>query len=310
MRKIFSFIVIGKNEGWKLSLCFESIVNSIKTNRIECYEILYIDAQSSDNSLSIAQKYPDIKTFVITGKCNAAIARNIGGIESQGDILIFLDGDMELQADFIPCLFERSGELIHPFISGINSHWFYNNRWELISVKNLPKIQDNVFEKTTGGFFIITKILWVTVGGMDSRLQANEDLDFGLSLSKVMFFPLRIAKVGVIHHTLESLDSNRIWKKMLLYRFPALLVRKHLFTNRHYAYMFLRMNYSVVLLLLTLATFSPFVLAVYLLVVMVRSIKRKVSKVYRVFPYFISRDLLFLISLFFFFPSTPKIEYK
>ncbi len=90
----FSFIVIGKNEGWKLSLCFQSILNCIEKNRIDNYEIIYVDSRSTDDSIERAKKIPNIKIFSIIGKCNAAIARNIGCKEAQVDILFFFDGDM------------------------------------------------------------------------------------------------------------------------------------------------------------------------------------------------------------------------
>lgn len=309
---MISFIVIGKDEGWKLSLCFDSIIASIETNEVKCYEILYIDAQSSDNSLNVAKAYSDIKSFSLTGKCSAAIARNAGGKEAKGDILFFLDGDMELQADFVPMLFNTNKELIHPFLSGINYHWFYNSDWKLINKKLAPSIQSDVFEKATGGFFVITRKLWLAIGGMDARLQANEDLDLGLRLSKKGIFPLRIAKVGIIHHTIENMESSRIWRKLLLYRFPAVLARKHLFTNRYYTPLFLRMNYGAVLLLMSLIAllFSPIAATIYLFVIIARSLKRGLIRNFKILPYFIGRDLLFLGSFFCFFPSFPKMEYK
>ena len=309
---MISVIVIGKNEGWKLSLCFNSIINSIKRNDISSYEIIYVDAQSSDGSIEEAKKYPDIKIFSLTGRCSAAIARNVGGKEAQGDILFFLDGDMELQADFIPALFNFNGELIHPFISGINCHYFYDDNWRFLYMKSLPQIQINVFKKWTGGFFIIKKELWLTIGGMDARLGANEDLDLGLRLSKKGSFVLKIAKVGVIHHTIENMESSKIWKKLVLYRFPAILVRKHLFMNRYYTPIFFRMNYSAVLLFISLVLQFLFPISIisYLCVIIARTLRHGVIKNLKIFPYFVCRDILFIGSIFLFFPSQPKINYE
>jgi len=50
-----SFIIIGKNEGWKLSLCFDSVNRCIENNSILNYEIIYVDSQSADNSIEIAK---------------------------------------------------------------------------------------------------------------------------------------------------------------------------------------------------------------------------------------------------------------
>lgn len=309
---MISFVVIGKNEGWKLSLCFNSILRSAQENEITNYEILYIDAQSSDDSIEKAKKIPGIRIFSLTRECNAAIARNVGGKEAKGEVLFFLDGDMELQPDFIPAVFNVNGELIHSFISGINCHYFYDNQWNFLYKKNLPTIQTNVFQKTTGGFFIIEKKLWTAMNGMDTRLTVNEDLDFGLRLSKEGLFPLRIARVGVVHYTIDNMKSNRIWKRLLLYKYPAVLARKHLVTNKQYWSILFRTKYSAIALFVALILQFVFPVSImgYLFVLMVRVLKHGAIKNFRVFPYYLCRDLLFVGSFFLFFPSQPEINYK
>ena len=76
-------------KGWKLNRCFESIFSTIDFNSINKYEIIYVDSKSHDNSIDIARKFKKIKIFSITGICNAAIARNIGAKEANGDCFIF-----------------------------------------------------------------------------------------------------------------------------------------------------------------------------------------------------------------------------
>ena len=299
IKHMFSFIVIGKNEGWKLPLCFSAILNCVKKNRIEDYEILYVDSRSTDNSIAVAKGFPDIKIFCITGRCNAAIARNIGGIEAQGDVLCFLDGDMELQADFVSHIFKENGELVHPFFSGIYCHYYYDNDWQFLHTELPHNTECDAYKKTTGGFFFITKELWTIAGGMDSRLVTNEDLDLGLRLAKKNIPLLRFALVGVNHHTIGYTDPERIWKMIPKHRFRALLARKHV-TSRCYLPLFLRMNYSAVLLLISVIalSFSPVSVWGYLSVVVVRSVKRGLLHNYRILPFYIGRDLLFVGSFF------------
>ena len=71
---MISFIIIGRNEGWKLSKCFESVFKTIKQNKLEKYEVIYVDSDSTDDSIKRAQSNNCIKTFKITSKPNAAIA--------------------------------------------------------------------------------------------------------------------------------------------------------------------------------------------------------------------------------------------
>ncbi len=308
----FSFIVIGRNEGWKLSLCFQSILKCVETCSICNYEILYIDSYSLDDSIERAKRIPNIKIFSIIGKCNAAIARNIGGREAKGNILFFLDGDMELQTDFIPYLFNKKGELIHPFISGINYHWHYDEEWNLLSKEAIQAITKDQFQSTTGGFFIIEKELWIKQKGMDVRLTANQDIDLGLRLIKQGIPLLRIAKIGVIHHTLSMKNSNSKMRQQLSrHKYRGVLVRKHLFRNKYYRPIFFRMNYTAILLLISLiGTFLyPLVLIIYLLAIVLRSMKRMSMKNITIVLFYIIRDFVFIYSLLFFYPKKNNLNY-
>jgi len=305
----FSFIVIGKNEGWKLSLCFNSILNSVKQNQITEYQILYIDSRSTDDSIKKAKKVPNVKIFSITGKCNAAIARNIGGKEATGDILIFLDGDMELQADFISNMFNDNGDIIHLFISGMYCHWFYDIGWNLINKKVTSQIIENCFRSNTGGFFVITKAFWNEIGGMDSRLTVNEDFDFGLKATEKKVFALLTSQIGINHHTIPY--QNRIWGYITKSRYSALLMRKHFF-NKYYWEMSWRMNYTVMILFISLVSviFFQYSYIFYLLVLSLRSMSKGIKLLPKRFVFLIMRDLVFLTSLFCYYPTKVEISYK
>jgi len=305
----FSFIVIGKNEGWKLTKCLDSIVSCVDKNNIISYEILYIDSRSTDDSIKKAKKISNVKLFSITGKCNAAIARNIGGKEATGDILIFLDGDMELQSDFISNIFNDNGDMIHPFISGMYCHWLYDSGWNLINKKVTPQITDNYVRSNTGGFFVITKAFWNEIGGMDTRLTVNEDFDFGLKATEKRVFVLLIAQVGINHHTIPY--QNRIWGFITKSRYSALLMRKHFF-NKNYWKMSWRMNYTVMILFISLVsmTFFQYSYIFYLLVLFLRSMSKGIKHLPKRFVFLIIRDIVFLTALFCYYPTKVEISYK
>ena len=106
---MISFIVIGRNEGWKLTKCFESIYDTINYNKLINYEIIYVDSASTDDSIDRAKNFNEVKIYIITGKFNAAIARNIGAKEAKGDVFFFIDGDMEILPDFLPLVYNENG---------------------------------------------------------------------------------------------------------------------------------------------------------------------------------------------------------
>ena len=68
--KKISFIIIGRNEGWKLKLSLNSIFDTIKYYNIEeITETIYVDSNSEDNSIDIAKGFPLTNIIRITGKC-------------------------------------------------------------------------------------------------------------------------------------------------------------------------------------------------------------------------------------------------
>ena len=89
---MISFIIIGRNEGQKLTKCFESVLNTIEFNSLRDYEVIYVDSNSTDDSIERAKKFNNIKIFRLTRDVNAAIARNLGVEKSKGDVLFFILG--------------------------------------------------------------------------------------------------------------------------------------------------------------------------------------------------------------------------
>ena len=174
---MISFIIIGKNEGWRLEKCLLSIVFVVKQDEIADYEIIYVDSRSTDNSVELAKQY-GAKVFLITGECNAAIARNIGAKEAMGDILFFIDGDMELFPEFLPQVLTTDNQLEYPFISGIFNDIVHDLDWNYLYTSRRHKLQEgnaDAVQATTGGLFMIEHSLWNQVKGLDTRLKIGED---------------------------------------------------------------------------------------------------------------------------------------
>jgi len=53
---MIGFIIIGKNEGPKLVKCINSIKRTIDHNGIGEYEIIYVDSNSTDNSIELVNE--------------------------------------------------------------------------------------------------------------------------------------------------------------------------------------------------------------------------------------------------------------
>lgn len=313
-----TFIVVGKDESKTLNLTFDSILKYIEINTINEFEIIYVDSNSKDNSIEIARKYKFVKIFLITSKPNSAIARNIGAENAKGEILYFLDADMEINPQFFNNIFKEN-KLIHPFISGQLENIFYDKNWNFLEKSYLFKnLNDDCYVSTNGGYFIITKELWNSVGGMKNKYRRSQDIDLTLRIAKNGVLLLRKKEIFVKHHTINYNNKARIWKMLfdgsILYQ-SSILFRDHLL-NKHFYKDFFRKQYTLFILFcsILLSFFSIEFLLIHPLTVFLRSyISNKAkgdSPRIIIFLNSYLKDIFSLCGIFFFFPNYDKIKYK
>ncbi|MBQ7786036.1 MAG: glycosyltransferase family 2 protein [Clostridia bacterium] len=94
---MISVVVIGRNEGDRLSSCLFSIQAALHVLK---HEIIYVDSQSTDDSIARA-KACGAKCFLLSAEqTTAGLGRYVGAKEAKGEYLLFLDGDMELMPGF------------------------------------------------------------------------------------------------------------------------------------------------------------------------------------------------------------------
>jgi glycosyltransferase involved in cell wall biosynthesis len=312
---MISFIVIGLNEEKFLEDCFNSILETIKQNIIQKWEIIYVDSGSVDRSLEIAFSNPYIRTYQLYGECNAAVGRNVGAANANGDILFFIDGDMEIVPEFIPVVFTKKFRLNYKFVSGQFMNILYNTKGEFIANKKYySSLNNDRYESTTGGLMIVEKRLWEKIGGMRTKYRQGEDLDFGLRLSKEGYRLLRKKELMAKHHTIDYMDNRRLWRDLLkgnIMYSRGMLYRDHILNKFIFKRIIKSDGSSIMLIgLIIIAIFTniPWVISFYFIVlgIIVIFFKKPVTLndiVPRIAYYFI-RDILTIISFFMFFPSS------
>ena len=224
---MISFIVIGKNEDWRLEKSLSAIKRVAASELIQPYEIIYVDSQSTDGSVELAKQYAN-KIYLSTGACNSAIGRNIGAKEAEGDILFFIDGDMELREGVLPTILTHEGCLKYPFMAGIEYDILFDNDWnqkEERPRRSFIKGSDKVEKSPSmGGLFVITKQAWEDIGGMDNRYTVGEDYEFGFRAYGKGYKVRRIGQLWVNHYTRYYAIRPT---SLSVYRFQALLSRNY-----------------------------------------------------------------------------------
>lgn len=319
---MLSFIVIARNEGWKLTKCLESVYETISYNKLDCCEVIYIDSNSSDDSIDRAKKYDKIKIFKITGHYNAAIARNIGASESKNDTLFFIDGDMEIHKEFLPLVYSDEGGLKYSYVSGQLVNYYYNTNGKFL-YKELyyKKLENEKNEVITGGLFLIKRNHWIEVGGMKNKYRRSQDLDLGLRLAKKGIQLCLKNEIAANHHTVSYKDKSRSWETIFKgdqYYGRSVLYRDHLFNgNKYILRLIIRRDYTLILLILSLMNYLIFneitFFIPYFILLIIRSVNSyksglELSK--NITLYFFLRDILTFIALFIFFPKSKMVQYK
>jgi glycosyltransferase involved in cell wall biosynthesis len=306
---MISFITIGRNIEKTIEICIESILEFIRVNLIINSEIIYVDSESNDRTIEFAQKYP-IQIIKISGKINAAIGRNEGVRHAKGNILFFIDGDMEIFPDFFNVAFKNENELCYPFCTGIFSNRYYDSNFKFLNEEVYIKSNEKAkFSTITGGLFIIEKYIWNELDGMDSRFDRNEDLDFGIRMTNRMQPLLIYNNLLATHHTIDYFERGRI-KSFIFSRyliFYGILIRKHIFSY-DFIKLLIRGRYSMFILIASL--FTHYILLFYFLVQILRTLKNhKRDKAFvNSLLYKLLADVYCIVGILFFYPRPKKYE--
>jgi glycosyltransferase involved in cell wall biosynthesis len=277
---------------------------------IKSYELIYVDSRSSDRSIEVVSRFPEVKIFSITGECNAAIARNIGAIEATGPTLFFIDADMELNSTFLDNLFNEDNNLKHDVVTG--------KVIDVVDDKVTPRKHVGGDKFLSWGVFLIKRSIWQQVNGMTTKYKTGEDPDLGLRLSRkrVSFYfkPETIVKHYMVHY----LDRRRVWKRLIdksSFYYRCVLYRDHIFNSNMYRLLYTFDKTFLIFLLscifsVLFPVYLPIFALLYFAAILVRSIKQeKILLVPEFVIYFALFDFLNTVYLFLFYPKAHKISY-
>ncbi len=314
---MISFIVIGRNEGQYLDSCFKSIRKAIYENNLIDSEIIYVDSNSTDNSIDIAIKNEIDKIYMLTEIWNAAIGRNIGAINASGDDLFFIDGDMELVSNFIPLVIDDNGNLKYDLVSGNLFQIFYNKHGRIQEEKLEFRERQNSYKKPiTGGSFFIKKEIYKNIGGMDNRFWCSEDPELGLRLAKKGVLLQYLPATFIKHHTdvLKNPKVTDLKKGGWLYG-NILMYKLNLFNKFTYKRMLFSDSSLIVLIFCIICFFMglKWIMILYPITLLIR-IKFKISKSgFQKYIYLLCRDILVAIMFIPFYKKpipTANIKYQ
>jgi len=177
---LISIVVIGMNEEKNLDTTFSAIQNM--DYPAEKLELIYCDTGSSDESVNIAKKYTD-KVFIEKSNWpTPGLARNRGLLEASHDIVHFIDGDIQIDKNYLKKAVDKiqqsDVDAVYGFLEerskqGINkillSHW---------------KNKKEGYSSATGGGGTYKKSCLLRVNGYDERIRKGQETELGERLRK------------------------------------------------------------------------------------------------------------------------------
>ncbi|MEI6422548.1 MAG: glycosyltransferase [Lentisphaerota bacterium] len=205
-----SVVVIGRNEGERLIRCIKSVRNM--NGSFSCPEIFYVDSASADGSPELARS---LGVYVVTLQgtvYNAAMARNSGWRAARSEYILLLDGDTELDAEFVESAknkFEDSGiaavygrrEEKEPqkniFHRVIDVDWFY------------PAGDAEYF----GGDVLIRRRVLEEAGGFNETLMAGEEPELSGRIRRNGYRILRL-DIPMTSHDIHMTSWRQYWARI------------------------------------------------------------------------------------------------
>jgi len=196
----------------------ETVLESVIKQTCSHYEIIVVDNQSCDRTLSIAKSY---QAAVYSQGPERSAQRNYGAAKAKGEYFIFLDSDIELSSRVIEeCIQQvRKGFEIITFPEAIIGEGFWAKCRALEAACYLG---DDTIEAPR---FYSRKIFFA-LGGFDEALSGTEDWDLRERALKAGQAIGRITAL-TMHHEGRIDPMDRIRKKIYYARTMRLYMKKN-----------------------------------------------------------------------------------
>jgi len=169
---LVSVVVIGRNEGERLVDCLAS-VNRVPRDGFRM-ELIYVDSASSDGSPDRARSHGAHVIRINPDRPSAATGRNVGWRASQGEFVLFLDGDTTLDAGFIRRALDAIRE---PRVAVVWGHRRERAPGQSIYVRalDLDWVYPPGDSEFCGGDALMRRDALLHVNGFDDTLIAGEE---------------------------------------------------------------------------------------------------------------------------------------
>ena len=202
-------VVIGRNEGARLTLCLDSIAEAFRHSA--AVEVIYVDSASGDDSVERAASAGARVLSLGAGPTTAARGRNAGWRTTEAEFVLFLDGDTVLRSQFPARALE---EFADPKVAVVWGH-----RREIApgsSVYNRVLDLDWIYApgltEFCGGDALMRRQALLEVDGFDEQLIAGEEPEMCRRMRARGYQILHI-DCPMTGHDMAMTSCSQYWKR-------------------------------------------------------------------------------------------------
>lgn len=192
-----SFVIPAFNEVRSLPAVLASIHRSLDS-RTE-FEIIVVDHGSNDGTGEVAAALGARVLSMRGGTIGGA--RNLGARQAAGDLLVFLDADVTLEAGWYEELCRIRGRLDHRtmFVLGSRCEVPQNAPWVARTWARVSAVEGPVAHLGSG-HMVTTRAAFHLIGGFDERLTTGEDQDFTDRAKTIGAAIISAPTLRAVHH--------------------------------------------------------------------------------------------------------------
>jgi glycosyltransferase involved in cell wall biosynthesis len=198
-----SIVLITRNQEWNIRRLIESVLR--ETKDIPEREVVLVDSASTDDTVKLAADYPiHILRLKAGQRFTAAAGRYVGYRHTTGDLVLFLDGDMELQPAWL--LVAVNFLLENPTVAVVSGQFLdllpcaSSDVPQRIRVST-PVACNAVPVQFCGGAGMYRRSVLEQVGPFNPYLYSDEEPDLCLRVRMAGYSVVRVEQVMVNHYT-------------------------------------------------------------------------------------------------------------
>lgn len=195
-----SVIVPTYNEADRIETCLESIFETVRAaDAVASFEVVLVDSNSTDETVERALEYPiTVLEIPDDDLTTPGAGRYVGTHHANGDLLLFVDGDMAVEPGWLPAAIDA---VLEDRVAAVDGH-----------LDDVPDGATRSPRDSVNGVALYDADALASVGGFDPFLQSLEDVNLGFELNGEGYRLYRLPAVSAQHPDSDMVtESFRRW---------------------------------------------------------------------------------------------------